>query len=76
MRSIVDERDDVPVWLFCIYIDDAPATEVFGDKTKRNWVFWKLSELTLAYSDQGNVTVQQYANNEWIDKNDWAKLTH
>lgn len=67
---------DPPDFLFEIWVGKAAKARVFGDREKRNWVFWKLSQYVIALSEQGTVSVKRYINGAWENADDWRKLAH
>lgn len=65
-----------PEHLFEVLVGDVPQARIFGEREKRNWVFWKLSEYVLALSGRGNVSVRRYINGKWENNYDWRNAAH
>lgn len=65
-----------PDFLFHICIDGTPRAQVYGPKSKRNWVLWTLSQHALALVGEGVVSVRRLINGEWRECDDWRNLAH
>lgn len=71
-----EQIEGAPHWVFEVWVGGEAKARVFGPADKRNWVFWKLSQYAIAFEDEGIVSVKQFTNGEWRDRNDWRNLAH
>lgn len=72
---MMDEDEDY-YFNFIIEVDDAPAAQVYGPKSTRNLVLWRVSSYVNALSDRGDITVQRISNGEQHAEENWRQLAH
>ncbi len=63
-------------YVFELSVSNDPMIRVFGDLEMRDRVLMELSNYVDKFKHEGNITIKQLIDGNWVDANNWRNLAH